>query len=92
MRSKSNGGFDLSFSGGGAFIPVELGWLPDWSGALHGRYKLKEAARLMVTQTDLVKPRKSHIFRLFLLAEHSEIGNNPLRSTIRQPDSSCARS
>lgn len=37
---KSNGGFDLSFSGTGVFIPIELGWLPDWSGALSGAYKL----------------------------------------------------
>jgi porin len=37
---KSNGGFDLSFSGTGVFVPIELAWLPDWSGALPGAYKL----------------------------------------------------
>ncbi len=39
-EAKSNGGFDLSFSGTGVFIPIEIGWLPDWSGALPGTYKL----------------------------------------------------
>src|SRR6185437_241591 len=32
-------GFNI-FSGTGVFLPIELGWLPDWSGALPGAYKL----------------------------------------------------
>jgi porin len=32
-------GFNI-FSGTGMFLPIELGWLPDWSGALPGAYKL----------------------------------------------------
>jgi porin len=39
-EAKSNGGFDLSFSGTGVFVPIELAWLPDWNGALPGTYKL----------------------------------------------------
>lgn len=27
-------------SGTGVFVPIEVGWLPDWSGALTGAYKL----------------------------------------------------